>query len=75
MEGGAYLNFLPHVVRVVRNIGSMALTLGLTFMLCAAAKPPTLVVQWNNVALQADRDSSFGPPMVARAGNRPYLHL
>jgi hypothetical protein len=24
-------------------------------------------VQWNNAALQGDRDSSFGPPMVARA--------
>ena len=28
---------------------------------------PNVVIQWNNAALQGVRDSSLGPPMVARA--------
>ncbi len=35
--------------------------------LAAAANNPTLVVQWNQAALQGDRDSTIGPPMIARA--------
>jgi hypothetical protein len=32
-----------------------------------AQSEPTVVVQWNNAALQGIRDSKIGPPMVARA--------
>jgi hypothetical protein len=32
-----------------------------------AQSTPTIVVQWNNAALQGVRDSKLGPPMVARA--------
>jgi hypothetical protein len=32
-----------------------------------AQSAPTIVVQWNNAALQGVRDSKLGPPMVARA--------
>jgi hypothetical protein len=32
-----------------------------------AQSTPTIVVQWNNAALQGVRDSKIGPPMVARA--------
>jgi hypothetical protein len=28
---------------------------------------PSIVIQWNNAALQGVRDSKIGPPMVARA--------
>src|SRR5467141_2341778 len=28
---------------------------------------PSIVIQWNNAALQGVRDSKLGPPMVARA--------
>ena len=31
------------------------------------AQSPTIVVQWNQAALQGVRDSTLGPPMVARA--------
>ena len=31
-----------------------------------AQSAPTIVVQWNNAALQGVRDSKLGPPMVAR---------
>ena len=67
MEVKTYLNFRPRVARAVRNLGSLAFMLGLASTLCGAGNPPTLVVQWNKAALQGDRDSSFGPPMVARA--------
>ena len=67
MDVKTYVTIRPRMVRAVRNLGWLALMLGLASMLCAAANPPTLVVQWNNAALQGDRDSSFGPPMVARA--------
>src|SRR5437588_7432884 len=33
----------------------------------AFTQSPTIVVQWNNAALQGVRDSKIGPPMVARA--------
>jgi len=36
---------------------------------------PNVVIQWNNAALQGVRDSKIGPPMVARAGDRAYVHL
>ena len=42
----------------------------LATLLCvsaAASSGPNAVVQWNNAALQGDRDSALGPPMVARA--------
>jgi len=29
--------------------------------------PPNVVIQWNQAALQAVRDSKLGPPMVSRA--------
>ena len=67
MEVKTYLTFLPRVPRAVRYAGLLTLLLGLVSILCSAANPPTLVVQWNNAALQGDRDSSFGPPMIARA--------
>jgi hypothetical protein len=77
MKVKTYLTLCPRVAWAVRNLGPLALMLGLTSILCAAANPPTLVVQWNNAALQGVRDSSFGPPMIARAlasvqgNNRP----
>jgi hypothetical protein len=55
------------LARSVGKILSLVLTLSLAAVSCAAANSPTVVVQWNNAALQGDRDSSFGPPMVARA--------
>jgi len=67
MEVKTYLTLRHRVPRVVRSAGLLALLLGLVSILCSAANPPTLVVQWNNAALQGDRDSSFGPPMIARA--------
>ncbi|WP_157467171.1 DUF6851 domain-containing protein [Edaphobacter aggregans] len=33
----------------------------------ASAQQPNVVIQWNQAALQGVRDSSLGPPMVARA--------
>lgn len=41
------------------------LTAGTAF--AQIAYQPTGVVEWNNVALQAVRDTKMGPPMVARA--------
>ncbi len=67
MPATTFPTFRLRQTQAVRNLGSVALMLTLTSMLCAAANPPTLVVQWNNAALQGDRDSAFGPPMVARA--------
>ena len=67
MEVKTYLTFRPRVARVVRYADLLTLSLGLVSMVCSAANPPTVVVQWNNAALQGDRDSSFGPPMIARA--------
>lgn len=61
------LAFHGRAARAVHNVACLMLMLGLTSILSTAATPPTLVVQWNNAALQGDRDSSFGPPMVARA--------
>jgi hypothetical protein len=46
----------------------MALTLLATASVqILAQSTPTIVVQWNNAALQGVRDSKLGPPMVARA--------
>jgi hypothetical protein len=67
MEVKTCLIFRPRVPRVLHYAGLWVLMFGLGSVLCAAATPPTLVVQWNNAALQGDRDSSFGPPMIARA--------
>jgi len=67
MEVKSYLIFRPRVPRVLHYAGLWVLMFGLGSVLCAAANPLTLVVQWNNAALQGDRDSSFGPPMIARA--------
>src|ERR1700738_3784946 len=39
----------------------------LTAATCYADASDTIVVQWNNAALQGVRDSRIGPPMVARA--------
>jgi hypothetical protein len=39
----------------------------LTSATCYADASDTIVVQWNNAALQGVRDSRIGPPMVARA--------
>jgi hypothetical protein len=39
----------------------------LTSAMCYADASDTIVVQWNNAALQGVRDSRIGPPMVARA--------
>src|SRR5690349_13021146 len=35
--------------------------------LALAEQPPSVVVQWNQAALQGVRDSKIGPPMIARA--------
>ena len=55
------------IARIIGKISSIVLALSASAVHCVAANPPTLVVQWNNAALQGDRDSSFGPPMIARA--------
>jgi hypothetical protein len=46
---------------------SVALAMLGICVLPALAESPNLVIQWNNAALQAVRDSKLGPPMVARA--------
>ena len=48
-----------------------AVAIFFTLILAAAissyAQSPTIVVQWNQAVLQGVRDSTLGPPMVARA--------
>ena len=52
--------------RVFRAFATFAiLTAGTAF--AQIAFQPSRVVEWNNVALQAVRDTKMGPPMVARA--------
>src|SRR5215471_6538361 len=46
-------------------ISSLALALICTTF--SYAEDPTIVVQWNQAVLQGVRDSTLGPPMVARA--------
>jgi uncharacterized protein DUF6851/vanadium-dependent haloperoxidase-like protein len=41
--------------------------LSLTAAISSYAQGPTIVVQWNQAVLQGVRDSTLGPPMVARA--------
>ena len=67
MPANPCLVLRPRLSRAIRSLASLTLMLVLAATLCAAANPPTLVVQWNNAALQGDRDSAFGPPMIARA--------
>jgi hypothetical protein len=40
-----------------------------------ARDPSNVVLLWYNAALQGVRESKLGPPMVARAGNRPHVNL
>lgn len=54
--------------RCARRTFLSALTLLATGSVQVTAQSrPTIVVQWNNAALQGVRDSKLGPPMVARA--------
>ena len=46
MEVKTYLTFRPRVARVVRYADLLTLSLGLVSMVCSAANPPTVVVQW-----------------------------
>ena len=57
--------FIP-VVGLVKTAG-LILIATLLCVSAAASSGPNAVVQWDNAALQGDRDSTLGPPMVARA--------
>lgn len=61
------LLFLARTGRAGGKAFLIVLIVSVAAMYCVAANPPTLVVRWNNAALQGDRDSAFGPPMIARA--------
>ena len=50
-----------------RNLLTALTLLATTSVQVMAQSAPTIVVQWNNAALQGVRDSKLGPPMVARA--------
>ena len=56
-----------HPFRIAGNIAAVVLTITLASAYSLANSNPTVVVQWDNAALQGDRDSTFGPPMIARA--------
>src|SRR5690242_8379033 len=49
------------------HIGCFFFTVTLICSVPAFATDPNVVVQWNQAALQGVRDSTLGPPMVARA--------
>jgi hypothetical protein len=49
-----------HALHVVLLIGS-------PFVAGTQAAETNVVIQWNQAALQGVRDSTLGPPMVARA--------
>ena len=62
-------------MRAIR-VGTIGVVLCVAIMFVAAAgaanstnsnAAPNVVIQWNNAALQGDRDSTVGPPMIARA--------
>jgi hypothetical protein len=65
----------PSIARHVRlDFFGFALTAIVCMALCPALawpndhdKGPSIVIAWNNAALQGVRDSTLGPPMVARA--------
>src|SRR5437879_3795087 len=50
----------------VRDV-AIFFTLILAAAISSYAQSPTIVVQWNQAVLQGVRDSTLGPPMVARA--------
>src|SRR5437660_11942958 len=47
--------------------GAVFFVLFLATAISSYAQSPTIVVQWNQAVLQGVRDSTLGPPMVARA--------
>src|SRR5664279_520194 len=53
-----------------RPIPSLQVTVLLGLLMCVSthslAQSTTIVVRWNSAALQGDRDSTIGPPMIAR---------
>src|SRR5579864_3580715 len=53
----------PGMMRVTRLVLILSLLLPLASIACA----DSVVTQWDNALLQAIRDTSPGPPMVARA--------
>jgi hypothetical protein len=53
--------------RILAPLCSVVLVVILLLGSSWAQSPPTIVVQWNDAALQGVRDSKLGPPMVARA--------
>jgi hypothetical protein len=53
-----------HALRTLLTALTLLATASVQVM---AQSSPTIVVQWNNAALQGVRDSKLGPPMVARA--------
>jgi hypothetical protein len=55
---------IPGRVQTVLISASIALSPNLA---SAKHSEPSVVIQWNNAALQGVRDSKLGPPMVARA--------
>ena len=53
-------------MRIPRRIIAVLL-LAISAVVSSYATEPNVVIQWNQAALQAVRDSTLGPPMVARA--------
>ena len=54
------------------HVNSLKKLLAVVFILAAcaqlnAATQPNVVIQWNQAILQGVRDSTLGPPLVARA--------
>src|SRR3981189_2483626 len=63
---------LQEVRLQVRGFAQVLITVSVVALFPALAWPeehhtPSIVIQWNNAALQGVRDSKLGPPMVARA--------
>lgn len=55
------------VFRLLASLNSLVFIVILLRASSVAQTAPTIVVQWNDAALQGVRDSKLGPPMVARA--------